>query len=157
MSNALYDPLFHATKEVFRLMLELDGVSESELTGKNTRDAAENVAVEIGLVGDMQGRIIYRFSKQTALRAVEILSGMDIAEIDDFVTSAICEIANIISGKTVSFLSEQKIVCDILPPRILSGEETDSPADAALESGFELNTAIGSVELDMLLKTPRLL
>lgn len=152
--NALYDPLFQATREVFRLMLELDDVSESELTGKKARNAEENVTVEIGLVGDMQGRIVYRFSKQTALRAVEILSGMDIAEVDDFVTSAICEIANIISGKTVSFLSERKIACDILPPRILSGEEADSPADAAFQSGFGLNTAIGNVELDMQLQTP---
>lgn len=144
MNSAVYDVLFNATKEVFRLMLDLDEVSPAD--GEGSRDG---VSVVIPVVGDIEGEIVYYFSKRTALGAVEIMSGMDIEDVDEFVSSAICEIANIISGKTMAALSERQIACDIRPPRFLTPEEEPDTEGA---ERVLVNTDIGDIEMRLLLK-----
>ena len=54
---------------------------------------------------------------------VKIMSGMEFEEVDAFVTSAISEIANIISGNVATALSDSDIKCDILPPMQLELNE----------------------------------
>lgn len=154
MNTFLYNPLFQATREVFQLMLDLDSIQESLKNPGESAEPDENVNVAVGIVGDLQGRIVYRFSKETAMKAAEIMSGMDVTEVDDFVTSAICEIANIISGRTMTTLSEQQIVCDVLPPEVLGNKSEDGAEEASIHESFLLSTEIGSLELGLLLGLP---
>ena len=51
----------------------------------------------------------------------EIMSGMEISQLDAFVTSAWAEVANIISGNALTLLNENDYQCDIVPPRIVVG------------------------------------
>jgi hypothetical protein len=77
-------PLLQGTQEVFKLMLDLDAACDA---------SAKCDALTIRLpfhrpYGDFSGKIYYSFPKKTTLEMVKIMSGMEIGEIDDFVTSA---------------------------------------------------------------------
>lgn len=150
-TDALYLPFFNATREVFNLMLDLNNISENPNAIESAgSDGKINIA--IGVTGDLEGEIFYHFPKETTLEMVKIMSGMDFPEVDEFVTSAIGEIANIISGKALISLSQQKIACDILPPRIISDDEENPFDGTLLKSSTRITTEIGDVDLDIKLK-----
>ena len=150
-TDALYLPFFNATREVFSLMLDLNNISENPNAMEDAAGTDGRIDIAIGVTGDLEGEIFYHFPKETTLEIVKIMSGMDFSEVDDFVTSAIGEIANIISGKALVSLSQEKIICDILPPKIIIAEE-NPPDDTMLKSSTRITTDIGDVDLDIRLK-----
>ncbi len=113
MVDKLYRTFVDATQNVLNLMLNISDVSDNQT--ENFKCDNE-VDIAIGVVGDLQGDIIYRFPVSTSLNMVSIMSGMQFEEVDVFVTSAISEIANIISGNVLIALSHNNMRCDILPP-----------------------------------------
>ena len=143
MNNTLHRSFFEATQEVFELMLDLE-VTES-LASTNQDDCGD-FTIAIGVTGDLTGDVLYIFPKSTMLQMVRILTGgMEVNEVDDFVTSAIGEISNIISGKALIALSEKDVTCDILPPQIIPREE--SKCSYSMDSGTQIDTEIGNLGL----------
>ncbi|MFA9380432.1 MAG: chemotaxis protein CheX [Acetanaerobacterium sp.] len=149
MTNALYLPFFNATRDVFSLMLDINSITEISGSADQVQDLNGKISIAIGVTGDLQGKILYRFPNETALEMVKIMSGMDFDAIDEFVTSAIGEIANIISGKALVILSQQKVTCDILPPKIVADEQGEQDE---LISSTSIATEIGTVGLDISLQ-----
>ncbi len=140
MNPALYDPFVEATRNVFQLMLDLSAIDrkpEEDFSSGQTLD------ISIGVVGDLTGEVIYRFPERTSLNMVNIMSGMELDCVDDFVTSAISEIANIISGNVMTLLASGDVTCDILPPKPANGGH-----DSA-QSSCCLSTSAGDVCLDI--------
>lgn len=113
MVHKLYRDFVDATQKVFNLMLNISDVSEHPSEDFKCDD---EVDIVVGVVGDLQGKIVYRFPVSTSLNMVNIMSGMEFNAVDVFVASAISEIANIISGNVMTTLFDSKIQCDILPP-----------------------------------------
>ena len=111
-------PFYDATKDVFKSMLDLD---ISKLENNEKLNSEENVKVEIALIGDLSGTVIYNFPKSTTLNIVKTLSGMEFNDLDDFSSSMLGEMANIISGNAVTSLSEMNYKCDPKPPNITTG------------------------------------
>lgn len=153
MSDSIYTPFFMATSEVFKLLLDLDVSAGKPEVLHNIAGCAKSVDVVIGLTGDLTGEILYRFPVDMTLEIVKIMSGMDINEIDDFVASALGEVANIISGNAMTALSDRKVICDILPPRIvLDGNKSLNAGSDAPIISIKVLTPLGNVELDMQIK-----
>ena len=144
MNNTLHLSFFEATREVFELMLDLQKISESAIAPGE--DACGNLSISIGVTGDLTGDILYTFPKETMLEMVRIMT-----EVDDFVTSAIGEISNIISGKAMIALSEKNVTCDILPPKVIKSEE--GVCAYPVDSNTKINTEIGSVGLEVRLQS----
>lgn len=146
MSTVVFSPFTQATGAVFKLLLDLDATTSEPLLLKQQLHAPEMVSIVIGVVGDLTGNIYYRFPKPTMLEMVQIMSGMEMDKIDEFVMSAVGEIANIISGNALMELAQEKINCDILPPRFLEGEEV-YPLDKPVTSAI-IKTTLGDIQLD---------
>ena len=81
--------------------------------------SGDKINIMVGFTGDYSGETYYIFPRNTALEIVKSMSGMEIDEIDEFVTSALSEISNIISGNAMTGLSELAIACDIQPPQLV--------------------------------------
>ncbi len=154
MSDKIFVPFSKATQEVFKRLLDLDATTGAPGTIESIPASNDKINIMIGLTGDFSGEIYYCFPKKTTLEMVKIMSGMEIDEIDDFVASAMGEIANIISGNALTGLSEEKISCDILPPKIIVGDTASLSADGEecriINAG--IHTAIGDIDLDIKLK-----
>ena len=145
MNNSFYDCFYSATGDVFKLLLDLE-VTRDSASDENFEDG---IQVQIGVIGDLTGTITYRFPKSTTLEIVRIMSGMDFDELDAFVTSALSEVANIISGNAMTILSQQKLTCDIQTPKALLGQEAACDPKAVRTL---LQTAVGPLELDVALE-----
>ncbi|WP_317398020.1 bacteriohemerythrin [Anaerotruncus colihominis] len=100
-----------------------------------------DIFVEIGLIGDLKGRIIFGFSKELAFKLIEIMTFVEPAEIDELVCSAIAELSNITCGNAATALTEHGKVCDIKTPVV-----TAEPP-CGLIDGMVLQTNVGGLEI----------
>ena len=144
MIDNLYRTFVDATENVFNLMLNISEISDHQIDNFKCDD---EVDIAIGIVGDLHGEVIYRFPVSTSLNMVNIMSGMQFETMDPFVTSAISEIANIISGNVVSALSESDMECDILPP--VQYKPNDENKEYELKTSCCINTTIGEICLEI--------
>ncbi len=155
MSKDYLAPFADAAQQTLKLLLDVDAFVAAQAKNDSVEGSSEEdgqVGVVIGITGDLNGEVRYSFPPDTSLEIVKMMSGMEFTEIDEFVTSALGEIANIISGNAVTGLSGDHIICDILPPKI--NEETEvSEADATYLFSTKLNSAIGDVDIKLQLKT----
>lgn len=100
-----------------------------------------DIFVEIGLIGDLKGRIIFGFSKKLAFKLIEIMTFVEPAEIDELVCSALAELSNITCGNAATALTEHGKVCDIKTPVV-----TAEPP-CGLIDGMVLQTNVGGLEI----------
>lgn len=140
MDNVYIDSFSKATVKSLRLLLDID-VKENNLQAPRSF-SNQNICVGIPIVGALKGSVIYTFPVKTAIETVEIMSGMKLEQADDFVISAISEIANIISGNAVTELAEQNIICDIRPPFLAQ----DGPQNGVCKTVY---TGIGDIGLSV--------
>ncbi|NLK01434.1 MAG: chemotaxis protein CheX [Clostridia bacterium] len=128
MRDNVHSLFLEATRNVFQLMLDLSDISDRSA---ENFPSDEGLGISIGIEGDLTGEVIYRFPNDTSLSMVNIMSGMEVDSVDDFVVSAISEIANIISGNVLTMLAENDLKCDIQPP---------VPSKPDENGGYELQT-----------------
>jgi chemotaxis protein CheX len=143
MAVDLYKPFLEATRSVFQLMLDLSDVSDCPVENFTREDA---LSVAVGVTGDLTGEVFYHFPRVTSINMVAIMSGMEVDSVDDFVTSAVAEIANIISGNVLTLLSGDDLICDILPPEL---REIGDSREGAPHTASLLTTSLGEVYLDI--------
>ncbi|MDF2636055.1 MAG: CheC domain protein [Pelosinus sp.] len=146
MKAEFVNPFFQALKEVFKLMLDLE-ITKSTLAAKDLVSENE-VTVAIKLTGDISGSVLFSFPESTTLEIVKIMSGMEMHKLDSFVTSALGEVSNIISGNAVTYLSQANYHCDILPPQIAIRENSSSALGTEQTLTIPLHTSIGGIKLN---------
>lgn len=143
MINNLYGSFLEATRNVFQLMLDLTDISDRP---GEAVISSNQLSISIGVSGDLAGEVIYRFPYQTSLDMVNIMSGMEVTAVDDFVISAVSEIANIISGNVLTALSGNDLQCDLLPP---VPQQAGDDRKYSLRTTSRIETTIGDIYLDI--------
>ncbi|HWR44839.1 chemotaxis protein CheX [Sporomusa sp.] len=147
MKAEYVNPFFQALKEVFKLMLDLE-ITKNTLNAKKDLVSENEVTVAIKLTGDISGSVLFSFPESTTLEIVKIMSGMELHKLDSFVTSALGEVSNIISGNAVTYLSQANYHCDILPPQIVIRESSSSALGTEQTLTIPLHTSIGGMRLN---------
>ncbi|GAB6099025.1 chemotaxis protein CheX [Halanaerocella petrolearia] len=148
MKTEYIDPIFIATNQVLKNMFELEA-DKDEITTEEDVIATKKANISIGVTGDLRGRIIFSFSEELALKIVTEMSGMEIDQLDKFVTSAIGELANIISGHAMTNLEEVDYECDITPPQVMIGEGEITSLDVNQVLNISLQTEIGQFDINL--------
>ena len=142
---------FKATKDVFNLMLDIDPVKK-DLQVVEDLIASKDASVMLGVTGDLKGSILFSFSKDMTLEMIRIMSGMDMDQIDNFASSALGEVANIIGGNALTNLSKNNYKCDIAPPQIFVGEYKSFSITNEKALMLTLSTSIGDFDVHIFLK-----
>ncbi len=145
------NPFYKATEDVFETMLDLK-TERGELDIVEDMIAGKEANVIIGMTGELTGSILYSFPKEMTLEMVKIMSGMEMDKLDSFVTSALGEVANIISGNAVTYLSDQDYTCDIVPPQIVVGESKSISMATKKALRIPLKTKIGEFDIHVSIK-----
>lgn len=80
----------------------------------------ENIIwLQIGVIGDIEGDLVFGFPRQVALKMVSgMMGGYAVTEFDEMSQSAISELGNMISGNACTMLFNQGVKIDITPPRM---------------------------------------
>ena len=151
MKAEYVNSFYKAAKDVFQLMVDIDPQrGDLKLIENISNDKDANV--ELGVIGDLKGTILFSFPKNMTLEMVKILSGMEMDKIDNFASSALGEMANIIGGNALTLLAKHHYTCDIVPPQIFIGEYKPHPIDSDKALLLPLLTPIGEFDITILLK-----
>ncbi|MBL8064218.1 MAG: chemotaxis protein CheX [Chthonomonadaceae bacterium] len=82
---------------------------------------SQQLSIVCGIVGDVQGQVIFGMSLASADKVASTMLGQTIVSFDQLAASAIAELGNMISGNAMTLLSQQGFKCDITPPTIIKG------------------------------------
>lgn len=145
------NPFYMATRDVFQLMLDLP-VDKGNMGVVDEMVSSKEANVVLGVTGDLRGSILFSFPKEMTLEMVRIMCGMQLDEIDNFVSSALGEIANIVGGNAITNLSTNNYICDIVPPQIYIGSYKSMSMAAQKALLLTMNTSIGSFDVHIFLK-----
>lgn len=151
MKAEYVNPFLQATQDVFRQMLNLD-IEKDRIALQEDWIAGKEVNVLIGVVGALTGSVVFSFSKPMALAMVQSMAGMEISELDVFVTSALGEVGNIICGNAMTYLANAKYPCDIAPPQIILGENKTISLATPKSLLVFCKTALGEFTINISLK-----
>ncbi|BDU51366.1 bacteriohemerythrin [Haliovirga abyssi] len=102
-------------KNIFNMMFQVD----IEFAKDKNIDVSNDLIIKVGVIGNLKGDIIYIFEDENAKKLTQTLTGLKVDEVDEFVKSALSEIANIVSGNTITNLSELVSGVDITPPKFV--------------------------------------
>jgi chemotaxis protein CheX len=122
------NPFVVATMETFASMLSTD-IKPEKVTLKKDSKLLADVSGIIGLSGGAKGSVILSFPRITALKVVSAFAGMKVVALDDVVTDAIGELANIVAGAAKRDLAQYKISISLPTVVMGSGHEVGGPKD----------------------------
>lgn len=146
------NPFYQATVDVFRVMLSMEPTKGTIRASQELIPVSE-ANVGIGVTGDLRGSLLYSFPKNMALDMVHMMSGMKMTKLDAFVTSALSEVANIISGNALTYLAKNDLTCDISPPQVFIGGEGTLTMATDKAIVLPLVTQIGTLEVSISLNS----
>lgn len=151
MKAEYVNSFYQATNDVLQMMLDIE-TQQGNLSILEDAVLSKEASVILGVTGDLRGTVAFSFPKEMALEMVKIMSGMEMDELDSFVSSAIGEVANIIGGNAMTLLASNSCTCDILPPQVMVGECKLFPQDQEKVLKLPLSTPIGEFDLAIFLK-----
>jgi len=113
------------------------------------------VGVIIGITGSVSGRVFYGMNEDTAIKIAALMNDEDIKQVNDLVWDTLGELANIITGNSITLLSQKGYDVDITPPIIVSSNNMDvnnAPKDKMLTLVVPLHMAVGDIMVNLSLK-----
>ncbi|MBC8591434.1 chemotaxis protein CheX [Wansuia hejianensis] len=150
MKAEYVNSFFAATQDVFRLMLDLE-VKRGDLKVIEGLTSSKDANIILGVTGDLKGTVFFSFPKDMTLKMVNIMAGMEMDEIDVFVSSALGEVANIIGGNAITNLTNYNYICDITPPQIIVGQHKSISMANEKALVIPMETEIGEFDIAIFL------
>lgn len=137
----------------YSILVEVLGgeVKRDNLYLKSTSMPVMGVAALVGLAGDVEGRVLFDMSMETALKVASKMNDEKIDTFDELAKATITELANLITAQAVTKLHELGFKFDLTPPALFTGERmeiSDQNVEALIvpmitEQGkIEVNVAI---------------
>lgn len=126
MKAELMNPFTEAAFYVIKECLFDEDLKRGQLGVQMGSILSSGMTTVIGIVGELEGHVLYDMTKGTAFKiAGEMNGGEEFAGIDSIVRSTINELANMISGNAAANLSEKGYNCDISPPTMVIGKNSE--------------------------------
>lgn len=113
-------PFVEASVSVIESVLSTTA-ERGQLSARPQVFTSQQVNIVCGIAGDIIGQVIYGMSIVTAETVASKMLGQSIVTFDQLAASAIAELGNMISGNSMTLLSNQGFRCDITPPTIVKG------------------------------------
>jgi chemotaxis protein CheX len=143
------NPFVEAAFSVLKEVMNTD-VKRGDLYLKSTTMSIAGVAALVGLAGDVEGRVLFDMTKETALNIAGAMNGEKFTTLDELAKATIQELANMITAQAVTKLHDLGFKFDLTPPALFSGEnmEISNREVEALIVPMELGTS-GKVEINV--------
>ena len=147
------NPFVESAFSVLKDYLQTD-VKRGDLYLKSSTMSIMGVAALVGLAGDVEGRVLFDMTKDTALAVAGIMNGGEtFTALDELAMATIQELANQITAQAVTKLHELGFKFDLTPPAIFSGDNMEIsnslkvealivPMDLGPHGKIEVNVAI---------------
>jgi chemotaxis protein CheX len=127
--NPFVESAFSVLKEVLNAE-----VKRGEIYLKPTTMSIQGVAALVGLAGDVEGRVLFDMTKDTALHVAGAMNQEEFSTFDELAKATIQELANMITAQAVTKLHDLGFKFDLTPPALFTGDN------------MEVSTNLGDVE-----------
>ncbi|MDR0683866.1 MAG: chemotaxis protein CheX [Spirochaetaceae bacterium] len=148
------NPFVEATFNVLKEVLNTE-VKRGELYLKESSMKIMGVAALVGLAGDVEGRVLFDMTKDTALKVAGVMNGGEtFTVLDDMANATITELANMITAQAVTKLHDLGFRFDLTPPALFSGENMEISNTMKVEAlivPMELGP-IGKIEVNVVIR-----
>jgi chemotaxis protein CheX len=118
------NPFVEAAFNVLKEVLNTD-VKRGDLYLKSSTMSIMGVAALVGLAGDVEGRVLFDMTKETALFVASAMNGEEMKVLDEMVKATITELANMITAQAVTKLHDLGFKFDLTPPALFTGENME--------------------------------
>lgn len=146
------NPFVEASFDILNEVLQTN-VKRGQLYLKKLGESMKGVAVVIGVVGNLKGRIVFDMNEETALKIISKMNGEEFRVFDEMARSTVGELANMITGRSVTKLEKEKLAFNFTPPTIITGENLNIYEFADMEALIiPIDTGIGVVEINIAFK-----
>ncbi|UTC61539.1 chemotaxis protein CheX [Treponema sp. OMZ 788] len=115
------NPFSEAAYNILSQVLN-EEVKRGDLYLKSTCMPVMGVAAIVGLAGDVEGRVIFDMTLDTALKIASSMNGEELTEFDELARATITELANLITAQAVTKLHDLGFKFDLTPPALFTGE-----------------------------------
>ncbi|PRO64709.1 chemotaxis protein CheX [Alkalicoccus urumqiensis] len=121
MNAAHINAVCRAAKGIMTDHFQVEVTPQKAQAGGGTVPS-NDVAVVLGVSGELTGQIICSIDTATAKNIVgTMMGGMEIKEMDEIGWSAIQEFGNWVAGSTATELSKEDCIIDVTPPVVNEG------------------------------------
>ncbi|MCY6484112.1 chemotaxis protein CheX [Clostridium aestuarii] len=110
----------------FNIMPQIgfNDIKKKEIIVRNKNIKSIGVMINLGVVGDVKGNVIYGISVESAKKiASKMMMGMPVNELDDMAQSAISELTNMLTANASINFSNIGINTNISTPALMYGED----------------------------------
>lgn len=143
------NPFLMAAKKVMQDMCFVEvGIQKPVL--KEASFSSDTWVIIIGVTGEMRGQVLLAMSETSACSIASKMCMMDVKAIDDFASSALSELGNMIMGNAATVFSSNGIGIDITPPTLSHGEVSFT-TNYAKSLCVSMNFVDGSGGIDLFL------
>ena len=151
------NPFVETSYRVLKEVLDGAEVKRGDLYLKSTAMPVMGVAALVGLAGDVEGRVVFDMTFETALNIASKMNMETMTKFDDMAKDTISELANIITGQAVTKLHELGFKFDLTPPALFAGENMEIAALGGTSENVEalivpLVTDCGKVEVNVAIR-----
>jgi chemotaxis protein CheX len=141
------NPFLEAAITVLEQLTKVN-FTKGTLELRDTTASQFNVAVTIGVTGEIQGQVVYSFSFRTAKQiASKMMGGAPVTEFSGMAESAISELGNIITGNAFTRLCFKNIQCLVTPPSMIVGDNIRTRATQIQTIVIPLKSELGLMEI----------
>ncbi len=117
MDAALINPFIQGSQSVLQ-MICAEAPKLGQLSVKKQPYKASPVSVAVTIFGDVQGEVAFNMQMEAGCYiASKMMSGMPVPVLDDISSSALSELANMISGNVCTVFAGKGVKVDISTPR----------------------------------------
>jgi len=134
------NPFVEAAFNVLKEVLGTD-VKRGDLFLKSTTMQIQGVAALVGLAGDVEGRVLFDMTKDTALAVASGMNSEEMTVLDEMVKATITELANMITAQAVTKLHDLGFKFDLTPPALFTGDNME------ISNNMEVEALIVPMEL----------
>ncbi len=124
-------------------------ITRGDLYLKSSCMPVMGVAAIVGLAGDVEGRVMFDMTMDTALKIASVMNDEQFAEFDDLARATITELANLITAQAVTKLHDLGFKFDLTPPALFSGDNmkiSNSNIEALI---VPIETSCGKMEINV--------
>ncbi|MBU7007839.1 chemotaxis protein CheX [Phosphitispora fastidiosa] len=127
-------------------------VEKGQLTIEASSHTCQDVTVLIGVIGAVQGIVMYGMSERTAKNIVSALLNERVVVFNEMVESAVAEMGNVITGIASSELEKAGYSSTLAPPTVISGRGVIISTINIKRIQIPLITEFGGIEVGIALR-----
>lgn len=146
MKPVITESFSNSVKDVLASLCQCEiQIGKSKM--KNISQTFEEITIMLEITGKLRGQILYVMSRDFALELASIMIGMPIVEMDELGMSALSEIGNIITGSSMTKLSELGYYCETTIPLVVIGKDQPLPIIDSVGVTIPCTTPIGGLTI----------